>query len=1300
MSFFVNDAVQVVYTNNLGGGDDGALQEAALEQRAAKTAASLGGPPPSPLDPLQEASLNAKSAASGQINDLAFLDVDTCFWQVATQEWLQHEAFDASSIQPGIGQGIRGIEGRRWLVAACENKVTMHDLMSSHSIDISRSAAFDSKQPTKLAFLLLNAPSLTGSSGLGAGSFVHLSPLLAVGVSSGSIYLISPASGTVFAKLSGGHRGAITSLTVLAGGVSGQGGGWSADRLLSTSSDGSIALWDPSRTAVRGADREIGPIRTFKAHDGGVRAATLFLAYSSDPPEKPLLRLATVGDDKKLKLWDAAGGNWAAVNKLQPLPKASCHSVCFAPWGSSGLGTQPSLVVASGDSTTILGLNPTSGHIIPLIDLNGIVDPGQKKVPKVYHIAVHPTRPHLMAASINTGLLLLTANARENPAVVALPSQVVTLEALVGAANVDESSPEKKEEEKKKAPPPPPPSRGAAGFSYVVAIGGKLWSTAIRMESRQKEDGSPGRTVVLDSAKKEAIAVLDDPGRPKLASSLTGRSLSAVWPESKKYTVFSLAPTGKWEVLDKGPGICLVWASTAPMYACLSVPEVAAPVKSGPKRIGGFLGKMFFGDSFARKEMESTPATTGATTGATPGATTGANINSTPTVDGAQTTQQGTVDGQPIEQNVSGKERDKDKDKTQMVQEPAKPVVQVSIKVKVHVVDEENASHFVAAHDLQLNGAQPVLLHGGALLGVVAIDPTSSERALRLFSWRDFKAVGPALPEPRWIAWEPECTLAALAYEHTVELCRVQPGFQRFATISLPGSGAGLWQSRQLYVSTPTSIHVVFADPVQEFVQEITLASFQGGSFSTLSTLSTYAADIGSKEPQGPPLPPPAMRPAGAVTLAGVRHSYLWLADAFGRPFLVPLRHPGLRFRCLAARGELTTARTIAERGLAQAYHDDVALFLTAMSPPPVSDGVKESLLLPGLSPATEMTLSIRIGAWDRAAKCFQAIVLGVSDPGLLSLASGQRDAEDGTAFDGTFDGWNMIGSGGGGADRAARVESILQEHEDTSTKVGDDGDDDDGNNGDGGVNEEEEEEEKEEKTKSKKGGEREDDQGEESDEEEEFIDPVQWDTYRHIGTSRSEDDNEAMDTTSVNFAMLAHPDPTEVARVSAAARLGMRFADTAVSAGRTDAARDALGVLVRFAPLLPSDLLEELVVRIGRCRMTESARNLVAAASISRPGSALRSPNVVALLVALSGVGGRSAVGSTLMDADAAAHVRGDAVQSMLIASGLAPLAAVYSAVWDQGNLDLAVQKWEGLVRAGRGGGGRDAVRVTPPVG
>lgn len=82
------------------------------------------------------------------------------------------------------------------------------------------------------------------------------------------------------------------------------------------------------------------------------------------------------------------------------------------------------------------------------------------------------------------------------------------------------------------------------------------------------------------------------------------------------------------------------------------------------------------------------------------------------------------------------------------------------------------------------------------------------------------------------------------------------------------------------------------------------LASFQGGVDGKTSAAA-----------EATPLPAEQMRPAGPITLAGVRHSYLWLADCLGRPFLVSLRHPGLRLRCLAARGDITTARTIAERG-------------------------------------------------------------------------------------------------------------------------------------------------------------------------------------------------------------------------------------------------------------------------------------------------------------------------------------------------------------------------------------------------
>lgn len=1171
--------MQVVYTNQLGGGDDGALQEAALRQRAAKSVVELGGSPLPPLDASQEASLAAKTAASGQINDLLFLDLDTCFWQIAHQRWIQDSAYDATSI-PSMSR-VRGVEGRRWLVAACENKLTLHDLASSESLDLSRSAAFDSKAPTRLAMLCMNSASLTGASTAGASTATaHLSPVLAVGVSSGSIYVVSPTSSTVFAKLTGGHRSTITALLPFGGdGVS------APDRLLSASSDGTIAIWDPSRTPKRGGDREMGPLRTFKAHDAGVKAAAFFVAYHPEKPDKLPLRLATVGDDKKVTLWDASG-NWAVIDRLQPPPKTTYHSVGFAPWGGAGLGVQPSLIAASGDVPIVWGINPTTKEFLPLINLQGMIDPGQKKVPKVYNIAVHPTRPHLSAAATNTGVVLLSADASEKPAVVALPSQVVTLEALMQkAANA--------KVEGQGQGQAGGGGRGAQGFTYVMAVGGKLWSTALRLESRSKE-GASERTVSLEAGPREAIASLEHPGRPLLACSATGRSISAVWPETRTYAIFSLAPSGSWEVIDKGSGNCIAWASTAPMYALISVPNIPT---AAPKAKRGFLGKML-GNRKAEEEAEEEAVAAAARAAA------------------AATT------------------------------------------VQVHVVDEENASQFVAAHDVQLSGAQPVVLHGGALLGVVAIDPVSLKRALRFFSWRDFSPVGPALPEPQWVSWEPDCTLAALAYEHTIELCRVQPAFQRFATLALPHAAASIWQSRQLFVSTPTSLHLIFADPAQEFVQEVTLASFQGG------VASKTAPSVDAT-----PLPPEQMRPAGPVTLAGVRHSYLWLADAFGRPFLVPLRHPGLRLRCLAARGELTTARTIAERGLSPAFHDDVARFLAAMSP---GDGVKEGLLLPGLTSQTEMVLSIRDGAWDRAAQCFQAFALGVSHRGVLALAGGANGRGESVG-----DVVDRLGGVSLGQERLATVASILKEHEFRSAQgdleEGETADDEEAANENQATKSSEDEDDE-----AGSAGEAEEEGGEESKPQ---PDPVEWDAplQRPFDAQNGDDEGTAVARAGAEMAAANAAskviDPGELRRITAAAKLGLRFAAAAADSGHMDAARSALGVLVRFAPVLPPAVLEELTAWLGRCRMSESARNLAAAAAAARPGSALQDPSVATLLAALAGGAG------------------GDAVQGTLHAAGLMPLAAMYAAVWGQGDVDTEVTKWKGQL-----GGRLGNVRVSPP--
>lgn len=46
-------------------------------------------------------------------------------------------------------------------------------------------------------------------------------------------------------------------------------------------------------------------------------------------------------------MWEV--GSWKPFAKAQPLQKATCHSIGWAPWGGTGLGLHPSLLLATGE---------------------------------------------------------------------------------------------------------------------------------------------------------------------------------------------------------------------------------------------------------------------------------------------------------------------------------------------------------------------------------------------------------------------------------------------------------------------------------------------------------------------------------------------------------------------------------------------------------------------------------------------------------------------------------------------------------------------------------------------------------------------------------------------------------------------------------------------------------------------------------------------------------------------------------------------------------------------------------------
>ena len=56
---------------------------------------------------------------------------------------------------------------------------------------------------------------------------------------------------------------------------------------------------------------------------------------------------------------------------------------------------------------------------------------------------------------------------------------------------------------------------------------------------------------------------------------------------------------------------------------------------------------------------------------------------------------------------------------------------------------------------------------------------------MRFYSWKTWEGVGDLVAEPRWLAWDPDASMAALAYSDAVVLCRAQPTFSAIASLSI-----------------------------------------------------------------------------------------------------------------------------------------------------------------------------------------------------------------------------------------------------------------------------------------------------------------------------------------------------------------------------------------------------------------------------------------------------------------------------------------------------------------------------------
>lgn len=72
----------------------------------------------------------------------------------------------------GAGR-VRGLKGHRWLIAACETKILMTDLVSRATREVPR-AVLDGRAPTSLAFLYKCSPILLGTAAASPLLFLFL----------------------------------------------------------------------------------------------------------------------------------------------------------------------------------------------------------------------------------------------------------------------------------------------------------------------------------------------------------------------------------------------------------------------------------------------------------------------------------------------------------------------------------------------------------------------------------------------------------------------------------------------------------------------------------------------------------------------------------------------------------------------------------------------------------------------------------------------------------------------------------------------------------------------------------------------------------------------------------------------------------------------------------------------------------------------------------------------------------------------------------------------------------------------
>ncbi|GMH44514.1 hypothetical protein BSKO_12466 [Bryopsis sp. KO-2023] len=410
-----------------------------------------------------------------------------------------------------------------------------------------------------------------------------------------------------------------------------------------------------------------------------------------------------------------------------------------------------------------------------------------------------------------------------------------------------------------------------------------------------------------------SASVLNQYGYCDVSVHSSGLKIVLVWPNSFKYIVFRKVGPSDWEKCHEGAGVAAVWNSYSSQLAVLDAP---APIQI--------------------PQMEK------------------------------KARGRGKMDAAAMEAIAAAQQAAASEVSVKIVRVPGKGMTQ-----------EEG--------DLNTTDT-PCGLFPGPILGVVFDNPASDQptpgpstsatptedytHSFHFFDWKTRSMCSSEMHAPLWIEWCPAQDVCAMAYPSHILICESVGNFEPLTSVPIVDGVSGVWDSRQLYVSTPHSVECVVAprmagektgEKPELTVQVVTLVSFKAGPKWLNGEMTS---------PHNLPQP----RPVGQLSVLGVRGDNLWLVDSLGNPTLINLSTPGFAALRHMSEKHYGAARSAA---MGKVSADALASVLVGMG----TKSAIEALKLPTLSLEVRLRVAIEAGYFKHALVCLEALAMGCDRP-------------------------------------------------------------------------------------------------------------------------------------------------------------------------------------------------------------------------------------------------------------------------------------------------------------------------------